>query len=74
MATAKEKAMKVHIDDKKIKFHQMSGGLYARNPLLNNKKSNQTNSQFFCQKLMICNIYQQNKYNKSNKQKECNML
>ena len=39
MDTQKEKALIVHMDDKMIKFSQMSGGLYARKPKDNNDET-----------------------------------
>ena len=38
MDTQKEKALIVHMDDKKIQFSQMPGGLYARKPKGNNNE------------------------------------
>ena len=36
--TAKEKTMIVHLKEKQVKFSEMRGGLYARNPKLNEKE------------------------------------
>ena len=41
MDTQKEKALIVHMDDKKVKFPHMLGGLYARKP---GENSNNTNN------------------------------
>ena len=41
MDTAKERSMTVHLNGKKVKFMQMPGGLYARNP--NSKEQNNEN-------------------------------
>ena len=39
MDTQKEKALIVHMDDKKMKFSQMPGGLYARKPKEDNNEN-----------------------------------
>ena len=46
MDTAKEKTMIVHLKQKQVKFSQMPGGLYARNPKLKEKdQQNQTSKR-----------------------------
>ena len=44
MDTQKEKALIVHMDDKQIKFSQISGGLYARKPKEDNNENINNNN------------------------------